>query len=392
MAKRRDSGLPPRLALARLAQDEGDPVGGVRDRRLHARQGRTRPARCAAARLLPGQDAALRRTRGLRTRRGQHRRRARARRAKLDTQDPRRLPKAPPLHRPTTWLEPQLVAEVSFSEWTPGGSLRAPVFLRLREDCTRTQRRATGRPLRSGRARGALRRSGAHRFRGHRRRSGGGRGSRAAEEPCQEPGAGRRRARASSSPTSTASTGPRNRRGSRRSPSATSSPTWPASARFMLPHLADRPLTMIRMPEGIHGERFFQKHWAQSLPEFVESVTVFSEQQGRASSLSAGQQSGDPAVARPGRHARVPRLALARLGAAGGARRADRLRRLARGPGSLDPQLSGLPGVRHRPLHLFGQGSQGRRTGTQQDAASRSASASRSGCTSCCRRCPCGRS
>jgi len=45
----------------------------------------------------------------------------------------------------------------------------------------------------------------------------------------------------------------------------------------MLPHLADRPLTMIRMPEGIDGERFFQKHWAQALPEFVESVTVFSE-------------------------------------------------------------------------------------------------------------------
>ena len=44
----------------------------------------------------------------------------------------------------------------------------------------------------------------------------------------------------------------------------------------MLPHLKDRPLTMIRMPEGIDGERFFQKHWSQSLPEFVESVTVFS--------------------------------------------------------------------------------------------------------------------
>jgi len=29
-------------------------------------------------------------------------------------------------------------------------------------------------------------------------------------------------------------------------------------ARFMLPHLADRPLTMIRMPEGINGERFFR--------------------------------------------------------------------------------------------------------------------------------------
>src|SRR5581483_7331877 len=32
-------------------------------------------------------------------------------------------------------------------------------------------------------------------------------------------------------------------------------------SRFMLPHLENRPLTMIRMPEGIHGERFFQKHW-----------------------------------------------------------------------------------------------------------------------------------
>ena len=45
----------------------------------------------------------------------------------------------------------------------------------------------------------------------------------------------------------------------------------------MLPHLKDRPLTMIRMPEGIGGERFFQKHWEHKLPEFVETITVFSE-------------------------------------------------------------------------------------------------------------------
>ena len=44
----------------------------------------------------------------------------------------------------------------------------------------------------------------------------------------------------------------------------------------MLPHLADRPLTMIRMPDGIHGQRFFQKHWEQERPEFVETITVFS--------------------------------------------------------------------------------------------------------------------
>src|SRR3954467_8249647 len=44
----------------------------------------------------------------------------------------------------------------------------------------------------------------------------------------------------------------------------------------MLPHLTDRPLTMIRMPEGIAGERFFQKHWTQARPDFVEAITVFS--------------------------------------------------------------------------------------------------------------------
>jgi bifunctional non-homologous end joining protein LigD len=51
-------------------------------------------------------------------------------------------------------------------------------------------------------------------------------------------------------------------------------------SRFMLPHLADRPLTMIRMPEGIDGERFFQKHWDQARPEFVRTVRVFSGSKG----------------------------------------------------------------------------------------------------------------
>jgi bifunctional non-homologous end joining protein LigD len=45
---------------------------------------------------------------------------------------------------------------------------------------------------------------------------------------------------------------------------------------LMLPHLADRPLTMIRMPDGIHGQRFYQKHWAQERPPFAETITVFS--------------------------------------------------------------------------------------------------------------------
>jgi len=34
----------------------------------------------------------------------------------------------------TTWLRPQLVAEVKFTEWTDGGEMRHPVFLGLRGD------------------------------------------------------------------------------------------------------------------------------------------------------------------------------------------------------------------------------------------------------------------
>ncbi len=33
---------------------------------------------------------------------------------------------------------------------------------------------------------------------------------------------------------------------------------------------------MIRMPDGINGQRFFQKHWKQARPKFVEEITVWS--------------------------------------------------------------------------------------------------------------------
>ena len=36
--------------------------------------------------------------------------------------------------REVTWIEPGLVAQVRFAEWTADGLLRQPVFLALRED------------------------------------------------------------------------------------------------------------------------------------------------------------------------------------------------------------------------------------------------------------------
>ncbi len=34
----------------------------------------------------------------------------------------------------TTWVKPQLVAEVKFTEWTSSGEMRHPVYLGLRKD------------------------------------------------------------------------------------------------------------------------------------------------------------------------------------------------------------------------------------------------------------------
>ncbi len=46
---------------------------------------------------------------------------------------------------------------------------------------------------------------------------------------------------------------------------------------FILPHLHGRPLTLIRYPNGVSGKSFYQKHWKNKKPEFVDTVELFSE-------------------------------------------------------------------------------------------------------------------
>jgi bifunctional non-homologous end joining protein LigD len=170
----------------------------------------------------------------------------------------------PPLHRPTTWLDPELVVEVSFVEWTPDGMLRAPVFERVRDDIE-------SRSIKGG------------------------------------PKAKRvKPARLVTPPNEIAEVLQQLENKSHRLDLTVAGAKirltnldrvyWPANpelkqpaitkrdlvrylaavSRYMLPHLRDRPLTMIRMPEGITGERFYQKHWEQARPDFVPMVSVYS--------------------------------------------------------------------------------------------------------------------
>jgi len=168
----------------------------------------------------------------------------------------------PLLNAPTTWVEPKLVAELEFHSWTEDGALRAPVFLRLRDDIdARTVRRAEAS---AGQADAPPQRT-----------------------PIDDVLVQLDNAKA----TLTLAVGRHQIRlthldrvywpadPSLAQPALTKRDLLQYFAQvspYILTHLADRPLTMIRMPDGIGGQRFFQKHWEQARPDFVESVTVFS--------------------------------------------------------------------------------------------------------------------
>ncbi len=180
----------------------------------------------------------------------------------------------PDLPNPTTWVEPKVVVEVKFHSWTEDGHLRAPVYIRMRDDLK--ARDVKARDVRRPRV--------------------------SETAPTASPAA----RDASGATVEIARILAQLGSARKDFPLAVGSHCirlthldrvyWPADAAlqqpvltkrdllrylawvspFVLPHLADRPLTMIRMPEGIQGHRFFQKHWEQERPEFVETITVFS--------------------------------------------------------------------------------------------------------------------
>jgi bifunctional non-homologous end joining protein LigD len=125
-----------------------------------------------------------------------------------------------------TWLEPRLVAEVAFSEWTHDGHIRQPSYKGLRED----------------KAPGEVR---------HER------------EPAETI----------------------RRRGRELKLSNLDKPFWPDEgitkgdllayyeqvAPVLVPHLAGRPFTMRRYPDGAYGKAFFQKDAPSHMPSWIRT-------------------------------------------------------------------------------------------------------------------------
>ena len=144
------------------------------------------------------------------------------------------VPKMPRIRKgDVVWVEPKLVAEVVFAEWTHDGHLRAPSYQGLREDKDATEVRREG------------------------------------PEPDPFPAEIRKGKRVFK-------------------PSNVDKLFWPDEgitkgdllsyyhrvAPVLIPHLKDRPFTMKRYPDGWQGKFFFQKDAPKGMPDWIPTASI----------------------------------------------------------------------------------------------------------------------
>jgi len=160
-----------------------------------------------------------------------------------------------PAGRGHHWVEPRLVAEVRFTDWTDDGGLRHPTFIGLRDDkkpleCRRDEPEPPEVPDQPE----------------HPVLIGGERAPllpQAPPPPAAEP---------------------------RLKPTNVKKVFWPAEgytkgdliayyervAPLMLPYLRDRPLVLTRYPDGITGKSFYQKDAPDFAPAWVRTERIYS--------------------------------------------------------------------------------------------------------------------
>ena len=165
--------------------------------------------------------------------------------------------------RGVTWVKPELVGEVEFTEWTSDGRLRHPSFQWLREDkpAKEVVREMPKSPSRS---------NGAHSRNGHASTNGKCTWRKRAKANSQRSARHRPTSKSPSRPRSTVA-------GVRLThPDRVLYPEdgitkrdlaeyYEHVADWILPYVVGRPLTLVRCPEGYQGECFFQKHITGSL-------------------------------------------------------------------------------------------------------------------------------
>lgn len=133
------------------------------------------------------------------------------------------------------WVRPELVCEMSFSEWTNDGSMRHPVYKGLRPDKKPTTVKKEGVKATKPQK----------------------------EKAVKEPAFELTHLDKVFFPKHKYTKGD-------------IIEYYDAISDYILPYLKDRPLSLLRQPNGITGESFFQKNM-EHLPEWVPSVDIFSQ-------------------------------------------------------------------------------------------------------------------
>jgi len=193
-----------------------------------------------------------------------------------------------PKERGAHWVEPELVAQIKYTEWTETGSMRHPVFLALRndkdpKDVTREKPVATDKIVAEEKAENAI---------------------------AKEPKVKRAKAEAKKDKEATA-TKPEATTKETKKPTVKKATTktkkgwdtdkvevtnlnkvfWPEEgytkgdvinyydemADLVLKYIKDRPQSMRRTPNGIKGEGFFQKDMNGKAPEWAQTEKIHSE-------------------------------------------------------------------------------------------------------------------
>jgi len=170
-----------------------------------------------------------------------------------------------------TRVRPELVVEVAFAHVTEGGQLRAPVFVRTRDDKPAAEVSMAGLSMVQAGAAPV---------------DGGGQDALAAADDI---------ALVLAQLDALAASGPLRVAGAELKLTNLNRVLWPAfgdqpevtkrdllryyasMSPYLLRQLRDRPVTLTRYPNGIDGSHFYQKHLEDLPGPFVETVQVFSE-------------------------------------------------------------------------------------------------------------------
>ncbi len=212
-----------------------------------------------------------------------------------------------PSDRRVHWVKPQLVAEIEFAGWTEGGNVRQAAFKGLREDKPAKEVRAETPVTADATALLKPADGGNGMTKGSTKKSAAKGGARTQ--------AGARAATNVPAPVAPA---PNTQRPGAVMGVVISKPDkvfWPAAgdaravtkldlARYfeavgdwLMPHIEGRPCSIVRAPDGIQGETFFQRHSMPGMSNLLELVRVAGDRQpyvviNRVEALAAVAQSG----------------------------------------------------------------------------------------------------